>query len=193
MGKAYANRKKSENRNENDFYETPYCLTWELQKLNIIQPGKTIIDPCCGNYAISKWFRETNNVTEKDLKYGNNFFSDEYSDNQFDYAVLNPPFDLWDSFIKKSKKIASTVISIGKTDYFSCYQRIENGLWNELSDIYVFNRKVDYTYPLEESGKIYCGCLTTGWFVWKKEYTGNPELHFIDVQKYTKIEKYRLF
>ena len=44
-GKAYVNRKKAEERNENDFYETPYCLTWELQKLNIIEPNKTIIDP----------------------------------------------------------------------------------------------------------------------------------------------------
>ena len=193
MGKAYANRKKSEDRNKNDFYETPYCLTWELQKLGIIKPGKTIIDPCCGNYALSKWFRESNTVTEKDLIYGNDFFSEHYEDNQFDYAVLNPPFDLWDQFIEKSKRIASTVISIGKTDYFSCYQRIENGLWNGLSDIYIFNRKVDYRYPLEESGQIHCGCLTTGWFVWKKGYEEDPKLHSMNVQEYIKIEKYRLF
>ena len=94
MGKAYANRKKSELRYENDFYETPYSLTWELQKLNIIKPRKIIIDPCCGNYAISKWFRETNTVIEKDLKYGDDFFKDNYDDLQFDYAILNPPFDL---------------------------------------------------------------------------------------------------
>ena len=53
-GKAYVNRKPKEERNENDFYETPYCLTWELQKLNIVKPNTTILDPCCGNYAISK-------------------------------------------------------------------------------------------------------------------------------------------
>ena len=64
-GKAYANRKKAEDRNKNDFYETPYCLTWELQKLNIVKPNTTILDPCCGDYAISKWFRKTNVVTEK--------------------------------------------------------------------------------------------------------------------------------
>lgn len=192
MGKAYANRKKSELRNINDFYETPYSLTWELQKLNIIKPRKTIIDPCCGNYAISKWFRETNTVIEKDLKYGNDFFKDEYKDLEFDYAILNPPFDLWDKFIEKSKKIAKTVIAIGKTDYFSCYQRLQNGIWKGLSDVYIFNRKVDYQFPTMENGDFGVGSLTSGWFVWKHDYPEDfsPKLHFVDVQQYAKLGNY---
>ena len=28
MGKAYANRKKEEDRPDNDFYQTPKCMTW---------------------------------------------------------------------------------------------------------------------------------------------------------------------
>ena len=193
MGKAYANRKKSELRNENDFYETPYSLTWELQKLNIIKPRKIIIDPCCGNYAISKWFRETNTVIEKDLKYGDDFFKDNYDDLQFDYAILNPPFDLWDKFIEKSKKIAKTVIAIGKTDYFSCYQRLQNDIWKGLSDVYIFNRKVDYQFPTMESGEFGVGSLTSGWFVWKYDYPEDfsAKLHFIDVQKYAKLGGYK--
>lgn len=190
-GKAFANRKPKLERNENDFYETPYSLTWELQKLNIIEPNKTIIDPCCGNYAISKWFRKTNKVTEKSLEYGNDFFKDEYKENQFDYAILNPPFDLFDKFIEKSKIIANTVIAIGKTDYFSCYQRLENGLWNGLSDIYIFNRKVDYQFPIFEDGCFGVGSLTTGWFVWNKDYDDDPKIHFIDVQKYATRGNYK--
>lgn len=183
-GKAFANRKKEDLRNPNDLYETPYSLTWELQKLNIIEPNKTIIDPCCGNHAISKWFRETNDITERSLEYGNDFFKDKYEANQFDYALINPPFDLWDKFIEKCKVIANTVVSIGKTDYFSCYNRLQNGLWKGLSDIYVFNRKVDYQFPIFEDGTFGVGSLTSGWFVWKKDYTDDPKIHFIDVQKY---------
>lgn len=189
-GKAYANRRKAENRNPNDKYETPFSLTWELQKLNIVEPGKTIIDPCCGNHAISKWFRKTNFITERSLEWGNDFFRDEYAEGQFDYAVLNPPFDLFDSFIEKCKRIANTVIAIGKTDYFSCYQRLQNGLWDGLSDVYVFNRKVDYQFPTMESGEFGVGSLTTGWFVWRKGFKGEPRLHFIDVQKYAKLGNY---
>jgi hypothetical protein len=184
MGKAYLNRKSEDERNQNDFYETPYSLTWELQKLNIVQPDKTILDPCCGNYAISKWFRNINKVTEKDLRYGNDFFEDKYEPFSFDYAILNPPFDLFDDFIIKSKQIGKTVIAIGKTDYFSCYQRLQNGLWNGLSDVYIFNRKVDYQFPIFEDGTFGVGGLTTGWFIWKRDYIFDPKLHIIDVQKY---------
>ena len=183
-GKAYANRKKAEERNKNDLYCTPYSLTWELKKLNIIEANKTILDPCCGSYAISKWFRDTNIVTEKSLEYGNDFFEDKYEENQFDYAILNPAFDLFDAFITKAKIVANTVIAIGKTDYFSCYQRLQNGLWNGLSDVYIFNRKVDYQFPLFEDGTFGVGSLTTGWFVWKKGYDDKPRINFIDVQKY---------
>ena len=189
-GKAYANRKPKSERHENDKYETPYSLTWELQKLNIVKPNTTILDPCCGNYAISKWFRDTNIVTEKSLEYGNDFFEDKYEENQFDYVLINPPFDLWDKFIEKSKKIGETVIAIGKTDYFSCYQRLQNGIWDTLSDVYIFNRKVDYQFPIFESGEFGVGSLTSGWFVWKKGYTESPRLHFIDVQKYAKLGNY---
>ena len=173
-GKAYSNKKPKELQHPNQFYETPYSLTWELQKLNIVKPNTTILDPCCGNYAISKWFRESNIITEKSLEYGNNFFKDKYKNNEFDYVILNPPFDLFDK----------TVISIGKTDYFSCYQRLENGLWKGLSDIYVFNRKVDYQFPIFEDGTFGVGSLTSGWFVWNKNYDDKPKLNFIDVQKY---------
>lgn len=189
-GKAYLNRRSEEQRHEDDFYETPYSLVWELQKLNIVQPDKTILDPCCGNYAISKWFRETNDVTEKDIKYGNDFFMEDYN-NSYDYVIMNPPFDLFDSFVEKAKKIASVVISIGKTDYFSCYQRIRNGLWNHLSDIYIFNRKVDYQFPVMKNGDFGVGGLTTGWFVWNKDYEEEAKLHFIDVQKYAKLGNYK--
>lgn len=187
-GKAYANRKPKEERHKNEFYETPKSLTWELLKLNII-PKETyghktkILDPCCGKYAISNLLTDFD-VTAKSLEYGNDFFKDEYKENEYDWIVMNPPFDLFDDFVNKAKYVAKNVISIGKTDYFSCYQRLQNGLWNSLSDIYIFNRKVDYQFPLFKDGSFGVGSLTTGWFVWKKDYSDSPKLHFIDVQKY---------
>ena len=191
-GKAYANRKREEIRNKNDFYETPFSLTWELQKLNIIPKEvnghkTTILDPCCGKYAISKWFREDYDITEKSLEYGNDFLTEDYSDKHYDFVIMNPPFDLWDNFVYKSKDIADVVISIGKTDYFSCYQRLQNGIWKNLKAIYIFNRKVDYQFPTIENGDLGVGNLTSGWFIWDKNYDGKPELNFIDIQKYANL------
>ena len=61
---------------------------------------------------------------------------------------------------------------------------MKNGLWKGLSDIYVFNRKVDYQFPIFEDGTFGVGSLTSGWFVWNKDYDDKPKLDFIDVQKY---------
>ena len=130
------------------------------------------------------------NVNKIIIFPSNHNLKDKYKDNEFDYVILNPPFDLWDKFIEKAKKIADTVIAIGKTDYFSCYQRLQNGIWDTLSDVYIFNRKVDYQFPIFESGEFGVGSLTSGWFVWKKGYTESPRLHFIDVQKYAKLGNY---
>lgn len=196
MGKAYANRKKAEERNENDFYATPWSLTWELLKLDIIPKitdghKTTILDPCCGNYDLCRWFENDYDVTAKSLEYGNDFFKDEYKENQFDFVIMNPPFDLFDDFIVKAKYIAKYVISIAKTDYFSCYQRLENGIWNNLSDVYIFNRKVDYQFPIFENGDLGVGSLTSGWFLWDKSYNECPRIHFIDIQKYAKLGGYK--
>lgn len=106
---------------------------------------------------------------------------------------MNPPFDLWDKFVLKAKDISSKVISIGKTDYFSCYQRLENGIWDNLKDIYIFNRKVDYQSPTLDSGEFCVGSLTSGWFVWDCDYNDKPRINFIDVQKYAKLGNYDSF
>ena len=53
-GKAYANRKPEYERPKGDFYETPSCMTEELVKTGVLDGVKTIWDPCCGKYAITK-------------------------------------------------------------------------------------------------------------------------------------------
>ena len=45
-------------------------------------------------------------VTERDLNQGNDFLKDDYSNEHYEAIVTNPPFDLWDAFVEKSKTIA---------------------------------------------------------------------------------------
>lgn len=116
-GKAYANRKRVEIRSPNDFFQTPKCLTWEL--LNVEDnsgvrifdrnENDIILDPCCGKYAISSILKESGlNVVEKDLIYGNDFLARDIMGNYEDLTryhkiVMNPPFKLFNDFVKKSK------------------------------------------------------------------------------------------
>ena len=128
MGKAYANRKPIEKRKPSDFYETPKSLTWELLKTGELEGVKTILDPCCGNYAISNILKESGYIVdENDLIYGSNFLTDQYL-KTYDAIVMNPPFSLWNPFIEKAKSISNKVIAIGKTNFFGAQNRYKIGL-----------------------------------------------------------------
>ena len=183
-GKAYANRKSKLLRPKNDLYETPECLVEELINTGILDDCTTILDPCCGNYAITNVLLSHNKqVDSMDIMYGNDFLKEE-NHKYYDAIVMNPPFTLWDNFLQKAKQInCKKIIMIGKTDYFSCHGRNIKGLWNGLKYIYIFDRKVSYDNPRSDN-KINVGCLTTGWFIWENNYNGLPKINIIDIDKY---------
>ena len=191
MGKAYANRKKESERPENDFYQTPYSLTKVLVETGILDNCHHILEPACGQGAISRILEEYGfEVTSRDLVLGNDFLLDDYSNEKYDAIVTNPPFDLWDKFVEKAKTInCNKIIFIGRLNYFGGHARNVNGIWNGLSDIYVFDRMVAYDKVLREDGKFETGCLVTGWFVWTNQYSGEPKVHILDVQDYVVSKK----
>lgn len=189
MGKAYANRKKEADRPENDFYPTPGGLTLELINTGELNGYKNILEPCCGQYAISKILEANGfNVTSRDLIYGNDFLKDDYSNEYYDAIVTNPPFDSYNQIIEKAKSInCKKVIAIGRTNYFASHSRNVEGFWKELSDVYIFDRQVEYRTPQLDIPDFCVGSLCTGWFVWTKGYTGDPRVHILDVQKYATL------
>lgn len=185
MGKAYANRKKEADRPENDFYPTPKCLTWELIKTGQLEGCKSILEPCCGQYAISRELENAGfEVTSRDIIYGNDFLLDDYSNEHFDCIVTNPPFSKFDDILRKAKSVADKVCIIGRVNYFGAHSRNESHLWEGLEYVYVFDRQVDYTSEFRDDGKVKCGCLVTCWMIFNRGYTGDPKLKIIDVQKY---------
>lgn len=189
MGKAYANRKKEADRPENDFYPTPGGLTLELINTGELNGYKNILEPCCGQYAISKILEANGfNVTSRDLIYGNDFLKDDYSNEYYDAIVTNPPFDSYNQIIEKAKSInCKKVIAIGRTNYFASHSRNVEGFWKELSDVYIFDRQVEYRTPQLDIPDFCVGSLCTGWFVWTKGYSECPRIHIIDVQKYATL------
>lgn len=38
--------------------------------------------------------------------------------------------------------------------------------------------------PETEDGKVECGMMVTGWFVWNRNYEGLPKINVLDMQKY---------
>lgn len=180
---------KNKTGHKQDFYPTPLPLIWELLKTKELDNSHIILDPCCGTHAIDNELKKSkrfDKVIGKDIIYGDNFLKSDYKYGKYDTVVMNPPFELFDDFLIKAKETSPRVITIGKTDLFSAYQRFQNGLWEHLKHIYIFDRKVDYSNT-ELSEKITCGMMTTAWFVfdesWDKSWW---KTSIIDVQEYVK-------
>lgn len=194
MGKNFANKKSIELRPKNDFYETPVSLTWELLKTDVLKGVKTILEPCCGKYQISKPLEEAGfKVTSEDICYGQDFLKTKHQKGEFDAIVSNPPFSNFDEIVLKAKEICNLVVVIGKVTMFGAHNRNVSGFWNGLKDVYIFDRQVEYRTPHRDDGKFLVGMLVSGWFVFDNNYYGDPKLHMIDVQQYATLGSYDTF
>jgi hypothetical protein len=116
--------------------------------------------------------------------YGDDFLSNFYKYERCDAIVMNPPFDLFDKFIIKSKKTSSIICSIGRLNYFGSHSRNIDNLWEHLEFVYVFDRQIAFDRELRDDGKVECGMMVTGWFIWNNNYNGFPKIKVIDMQKY---------
>lgn len=191
MGKAYANRKPIEERPDSDFYGTPRSVIWEMIDKGIFDDSKNVLDPCCGDKVFEQELSKKGfHVTSKDIQTGNDFLEEKYEFGEFDTVASNPPFSLFDSFVLKAKEVAPKVVFIGKTNFLGAHSRQLNGVWKNLSDVYVLDRQIDYQFPVQDNGDVGVGCLVTCVYVWNKDYTASPRLHFIDMNKYCKLGGY---
>lgn len=192
MSHTHESRNKIESSPENDFYQTPKCVTWELinNYLKDIDKDSLILDPCCGLYAIGNELKEFGftNITERDLSYGDDFLSNNDA-LKYRCVIMNPPFNKFDAFIEKAKEKAEIICSIGKLNFFGAHKRNIDGVWNNLKYILVFDRQLAYDRPFREDGKVECGMLISCWFIWDKKYEGLPMIKVIDMQKYIVSKK----
>ncbi len=178
----FINQKPLAEHNLNDLYQTPKCLTFELLKTGQLENIKTVLEPCCGKKAISSILKsEGFIVEERDLLYGNNFLKDEV-EGKYDAIITNPPFSMYDDFVLKAKEYdVEKIIMIGRVNLFGSHSRTVKKIWENLSDVYVFDRQIVFSDNVENPK---AGCLVCGWFIWTKNYTDDPKLHFIDIDKY---------
>lgn len=191
-GKAYANRKKAEDRPEGDFYATPRSLMWVAKDLFEREFSKKakILDPCCGNGVMGQELSKFGfKVSENDLYHdGVDYLSQFWYEPQ---VVMNPPFSQWDAFVDKAKGHASRIFVIGRLNYLSTQSRYESGIWTHLKSVHPFTRYVDYQTPERDDGCFCVGAMATGWFVWDMEYVGLPTVSMLDVQQWATLGNFK--
>ena len=161
-------------RKDSDFYETPYSITKHLLKNETFDGS--ILEPAVGNGAISRFIT---NCISYDKEF--NFFNEV---NNYDNIITNPPFSLAYEFILHAKKIANKkIVMLLPLSYLHGKKRFDN-IYNDkifpLSKIYVFTRYPLLGEKLREDGKYNTGMMVYAWYVWDKEYKGEPIIKWID-------------
>lgn len=192
-GKAYANRRRRDDRPEGDYYPTPRSLMWVAEDVfgRWFDKGATVLDPCCGAHVMADELRKFGySVVENDicLEGGMDYLQGQWNETQ---VVMNPPFSLWDDFVFKAKTHADAIVSIGRLNYLSTHSRYASGIWKDLVAVYPFTRYIDYQTELRDDGMFCVGAMATGWFVWKRDAGTPPFLEMLDVQKYATLGNFK--
>ena len=181
-------------REENDFYatnpETLKMFLYEFWKDNAFE-GSEILEPACGQGHISKTLKEllpNFNITSTDLidrgygVGGIDFLTYDYK-KMFDVVITNPPFSLAKEFIEKGLKISNKyVIMLCKIQLLEGTKRKEMFFNTPLKYVYVHTtRQATWKEgkPLDPNGKKWATTMCLAWFVWDKDYKGEPIIRWI--------------
>lgn len=180
-------------REENDFYatnpETLKLFLYEFWKDNSFEGD--ILEPACGQGHISKTLKEmlpNFNIISTDLinrgygQGGVNFLTHDYG-RTFNTVITNPPFSLAKEFIEKGLEIADKyVIMLCKIQLLEGLKRKDMFLNTPLKYVYIHTtRQATWKEgkPTDSKGKKWATTMCLAWFVWDKEYEGEPVIRWI--------------
>ena len=180
-------------RAEHDYYATnPQTTTIFLNEfLKNHNLGNTILEPSCGEGHMSKiieQFCPNAIVTSTDLidrgygVGGVDFLTNEYTET-FDTVMTNPPFSLAKEFIEKSLQISNKyVIMFCKIQLLEGMNRKEMFENTPLKYVYVHSsRQATWKngQPLDPNGRKWATTMCLAWFVWDKNYQGEPIIKWL--------------
>jgi len=171
-----------------DFYATPEIAVIKLlERSTFSQP---ILEPCCGNGAISRVLEANNyQVISRDLYdwgYGEpnrDFLSDPIID--VGAVVTNPPFSYALEFTEKSmlctQKNCGRVAILNRIQWLEGVKRYKFFIENRLAKVFVFTRRIPRMHRYDFTGKPGTSLLCFAWFIfdWKHEKGFSPELGWL--------------
>lgn len=162
-----------------DFYPTPRWATEALLSKSLIHPRHSILEPCCGDGAISKVLEEQGHVVTSSDKFDRGYgtVKDAFDYNEcFDVIITNPPFaiaeDLILHFLPLYNEQMCFLLRTAFLESASRYERIFSKMPPQV--IYVFSERVSM-YPKGHKGKMAGGTTSYAWFVWDRSYIVQSE------------------
>ena len=179
---------------ENDFYATdPKTVSLFLNKIfedKAIELNKGMIWECaCGNGSlleVVKAFYPLCNFRATDLidrGYGESGIDFLKSDLRANLIITNPPFSLMNEFIAHGlKQTDRYLVFLAKIQTLEGVERKKILQNSQLKYIYVHStRQATWKNgePLDPKGKKWATTMMLAWFVWDKEYNGEPVVRWL--------------
>lgn len=206
-GKAIAHRSNK----ENDNIATPLSASMQvIEKFGYTNLTGRVMEPCVGKqFAIARVlkhyipenrliFQEKELIKNPLFPYKQQDFltmlpeeTEKYRNAEFlcEYIVTNPPFSLFDKFVRMARRVCSIgFIFIAKLQFFTGQDRLESHLFYpgqyNLKEVYNFSRQCQWDYPLQKDGRYPAGMQHYCAYVFKRGYSGKAEIDFIDNNPY---------
>ena len=178
--------KKNSDRPKDDFYPTPESATRAMLAHIHIPEDVTILEPSCGDGAISKILEETHTVISRDLEnhgygeIGQDFLkTTDWPEGRF-WIITNPPYNIANDYVRKClASPAERVILLLKWDY-SGGSKSREGILNigKIQRVLLMKERVSF-WP---KGKERKGSPSyySAWYIWDKRFTSdNPDEYMV--------------
>ncbi len=172
-------------RSESDFYATPNIA---IEKLLAVEKfGKNILEPCCGDGAISKVLENHNYlVTSRDLydwgygEIGKDFLTEPIF--SCDAVVTNPPFKCSYEFAVKALECVE--LYDGKVALLNRVQWLEGIKRKEffekyLTRVYVFSKRLPRMHRFDFTGTPSSSMIAFAWYIFENNKKQDTELKWI--------------
>lgn len=171
---AIVGAQKTHKRKEADFYPTPIDVTEALMRHLKLDRSAVIWEPAAGDGSMARMLeRHVDDVLATDLrdessiygKRGIDFLSTTADDHYHipDWIITNPPFNLAESFIRKSLSITSNVAMLLKSQYWHAAGRL--GLFTDHPPSEVLPLTWRPAFLEKERGK--SPLMDVIWVVWR--------------------------
>ena len=187
-------------RADNDYYATPFHATEAI--LNALESvGETlssdsILEPAAGEGHIVKVLKEHypyNEIIANDIAWRESRLGIDVTGGidflvcnpyrKYDTIIMNPPFKYAKEFVEKALEISNHfVICFAKIQFLETVERKKLFENSPLKYVYVFSRRVPAWMngnETDENGKPWASTMCFAWFVWEKDYEGEPIIRWL--------------
>ncbi|GKU24337.1 hypothetical protein CFOLD11_11630 [Clostridium folliculivorans] len=166
-----------------DCYETPKWAVDCLLRREAFEG--VILEPCCGQGAISKVLKDYGyGVISSDIRDSEQIDGEKGKDifsinKVFNNIITNPPYSNINDVIKHFSRIYNKKMALLlRLSFLESMSRYEFFTSFPLKVVYVFCARVTM-YPEGEERPKNSGSVAYAWFVWDKDYIGNPMIRWI--------------